>query len=326
MVLVVLIVVASCVPLVLLLVRNTPPWRGDILLHPINYRDFDLSGVVVDQDGAAVRDVDMYVHRTWMSMTLESESDSRVVRVNGAFHVRLPNCAVATLRFEDPRYYPDRREFTQPGTHSNLRIVLQKLGKRTQPANYRCFLRFSIDNSGTVLDFAMQPARSVNHRTRPDVTRSVSDLSNPDLLPKSAMYMLSDLTPDGRLDTMEYRKAPPSTGHPPVPYPKRLVLVNTDPQGGFIRFTPQPDRRTEYQMFKAPATGYEPRLVLGTADLGRPTHAGQGHTWFYFKIAGKYGRGNIGSATVSKDGRTVELEVTLLLQPDGTDNLEFYDH
>jgi len=318
-----LILLALCGPVVFLIIHNMPPWRGDIIFYRINYGDFRLSGVVVDQDGVPVRDVDMYVKRTWIrNLGLKSESDSRVVRVSGPFDVTVRNCSQATLGFEDVRYYLDDYTFNQPGTHSHLRIVLQKRGTRTRPANYRCFLRFSIDNSGNAVDFALQPQRPFDYETRTDVTRSVSDSSNPSLLPRLGMYMLSDLTADGRLATVDW----PRTPHPPVPYPKRLVLMCTDPEGGFIRFTPQPDRRIEHQMFKAPSNGYEPKLVLETNDLGRPSSSHRSTTWFYFKVAGKYGRGNIGSAIVSPDGQTVELEVTLLLQPDGTDNLEFYDH
>jgi hypothetical protein len=320
-----LVLLALCVPVVVLIIHNMPPWRGDIIFYRINYGDFRLSGVVVDQDDVPVYDLDMYVIRSWVrNLGLTSDGDNRTVRVNGAFDVSLRNCSVATLLFEDPRYYYDRRAFTQPGVHSNLRIVLQKLGKRTTPADYRCLLRFSADNSGNAVDFAMQPGRWFEYKTRTDITRSVSDLSNPSLLPRLGMYMLGDVTADGRLATIG-RAISPRPAYTLVPCPKRLVLVNTDPEGGFIRFTPQPDRRAQYQMFQAPTTGYEPRLILDTNDVGHPDDGGHGFTWFYFKIAGKYGRGDIGLAKVSADGRTVELDVTLLVQPDGTNNLEFVE-
>jgi len=100
--------------------------------------------------------------------------------------------------------------------------------------------------------------------------------------------------------------------------PVELALDFGLADGGARPYTPR-DRhvhRLAVEMRQAPASGYAPLLPLDPESTRRQ--------YFFVKLGDRYGRGSVTPAVVARTsaGRRIEVHVTLLVNPDGTRNLE----
>lgn len=134
--------------------------------------------------------------------------------------------------------------------------------------------------------------------------------------------------------------------------PTELRLVVSDPQGGFVRheFKPgheiRPDRPWTRDMKEAPQEGYVRELLLNSetikklfADPDEPQPV-----YFYIKAFGKYGKGQLSNLRIMLkeaqqkyvngqlepihyllDEAGLAAQILILIQPDGSRNLEGYE-
>lgn len=319
------------VPTVFLLSRYSTPiatWISYGLRTDLeNYKDFRISGVIVDDRGVALDDVVMGVYSSRkVKMGFESDVQSEHTTIDRTFHVEISNRHSVQLTFTKVGYYSDGRTFQGGGVHRNQRFVLRKKGAVTRPTRFRATLTFSANGSGTALDFDGRPTppRQEGNAYLYPCTRPIQQLDDVRLLPRNSLYILAETGPDGTIKTeeREWPSDAPAVGRVDL-YPVRLTLRTGDPDGGLVLFSPKLGEPERFQMFAAPMEGCQPELTIRYHELQTPGVVSGSPNWFYVHSGGKFGRGYFRSATVSPDRKAVQLHVVVLMQSDGTRNLEF---
>jgi len=105
-----------------------------LLVRAMAYRDFHMSGVIVDESGAAIQDVtiDVVTSRR-IKMGTDSDTASRYIKANGTFDLDLDNYSSVYLHFIKKGFKVKTLGFTEGGSHKNLRVVMRTA--TTQPGN-----------------------------------------------------------------------------------------------------------------------------------------------------------------------------------------------
>ncbi len=301
--------------------------------------NFRLGGIVVDEDARPCSDVTVEVSKEASSLTKQgwpiSERFTGVAQVAGSFLLRIDDAQRVTLGFHKPGYYEVRSvEFsvpepteasyweivllgkkmpTQEVEHRNLRIVMEKQGKLTLLTSGGGTLEFRRDGTGDVLKMGVNADGHWFMRGTRDADISIRP---PKHLPEKCVYVVPKTDDQGRiiltkLSALQSRRAKQANGGPDdesqyVYAPTAVRLVVSDPQGGFVRYEPQPgreirpDRPWSRDMKEAPKEGYVHELLLDGetveklyADPDEPQPA-----YFYIKAFGKYGKGQLSNLRI----------------------------
>jgi hypothetical protein len=290
-----------------------------------------LSGVVVDEQGAALQGVVLQIEKAKLNNTRTDvlvETETRTV--NGLFNVDLSGYFSISLKFEKDGYSSQTVSLSIPfpehlflnalqgeeiGTltarQENLRIVLKSAANVTELNEYNEVLEFATTGEAVVIDFDRP------HHPRSSVI-GLDNVFDPAQLPSNSVYVVAELS-GGQIATVA--KPRPDSDIVDI-VPSRLTLRMSDPAAGFIRFTPpDPNQDAFGQMGSAPESGYANTLVVQADDFIDGGFGG-GVTFFFKTGAGKFGKGKTRWVNVNADRSVVELAITFSVQPDGSRNTQ----
>lgn len=290
----------------------------------LTYARFHLQGAITDEHGQPLDGVHLTVDGgRWKEMGTSTEYETTRYQVDNRFDIRTNAYSSITLYVGKPGYYSESLSFRAPvdGTtqQKTIHIVLQKQGLLTPLTVYETSLSFSSDGTGTVFDFDDPPKAPWG---RAPATQRFHDPDTPAGQRPHGMYMTVAVDATGQIALVN--RSDPKHQMGQFPNPKGVTLHLTDSNGGFVLVRLQAGRRHNRQMTQAPEAGYAPVLHLSDDDLPL-SYSNEWPAAFYFKVDGKYGRGRIGNARLSADGRSVELLLNLVIQLDGSRNLEMLD-
>lgn len=309
---------------------------------------FDISGTIVDEDGQSINDVRLVYsfssHQGWDSTRFVKKGNEVV---DGSFHFRGGPSMIASGAARKNGYYDESFSISGPTIQSldheilqgkaiqryvvnidDLTLVMVKQGRRTwlKRTAKDAGLVYRTDGSGTILDYARLGLRESNTRVVTDV---VTEMINAD--PASMCIVVDHKYIDQNRElkpfaqkSLDYKGVRQADGTWHMPPEVRLII--SDNEGGFIPFDYDPHMyevsggrklwdRVGLQMRLAPEDGYRKEWVLTPELLKNPP-------FFYCRMNGTYGRGRIMAIEMSTDGRGVTLTVEIMIQPDGSRNLE----
>lgn len=316
------------------------------------------------------------------------ERATGAVDVTGSFLLRIADARRIQLGFHKPGYYEVRSvEFALPELtgarywevgltgkklppqqieRRDLRIVMERQGKLTRLTPGGGTLEFRHDGTGDVVEMGLNAG---GHWFMQGTRRTDMSIRPPKHLPEKCLYIVPKTDEKGRivlmkLSALQSRRAkeanrggPKLVGSVPddetqyVYAPTEVRLVVSDPQGGFIRYEPKPDREIRpdrpwtRDMKEAPQEGYIHELVLDSEAIKKlfanPDEPQP--VYFYIEAFGKYGKGQLDLRIILResprkyvngqlepiryllDEAGVAAQVQVLVQPDGSRNLEGYE-
>ena len=323
--------------------------------------DFRIAGVVVDDQGKPLSDVDVDVSKSWGYMfgwgCEWNERFAGNVRVSRVFNLRVGDARDVSLVFHKPGYHIARQSFRAPEPPNllapeilankktplafvekrDLRVVLDKQGTLTQLTRCCGGVGYSAGGAAELMELDWREAASAQSMRDvyvKDVT--VADVRRVESLPEHCVYVVPKTNSNGRIAlTVAYTAPRPQSAHAGelpsesqrrVYAPVELRLVVTDPKGGFIPYEPKPGR--EYRdMKEAPRDGYQREFVLDSNAVKKlfANTIQANPFFFYFKAYGKYGKGQLGSLVTLDDGSRCSGTIVLLMQRDGSRHLEWLE-
>ncbi len=319
--------------------------RGVKLLQRTAHGRFVLTGEVVDQSGARLKDVKLNVVMTTLvgwGWETKDTGRSEVVR-DGRFQIDVRPYNAVTLYFEKEGYYPEKRFFDFDAAHpaeieqaimrgedvqvkegvvrhENIRVLMEKIGNITKLIRYKGPLEYVSSYGGrtaevAVIDFADPPLPDYKLKHVPAATAAES-------LPASCIYTLADTDGEGRVLTDD--RVSGQYGQHKHQIPKRVRVIMCDPDGGFVEYVPKEKTFARRFMKQAPAEGYQRELIVDVdkvMDRIKTVEGTYNGIYFYFKAGGKYGKGVISSSTVDTSNR-LRIGGKYELQPDGSRNVD----
>jgi len=313
--------------------------------------DFDVSGMVVDEEGRPLKDVTiLYGFRTRTGWE-QFKKDGGQKQVDGEFSITGGKWETLNITVRKEGYYDESLSFSGPpaeqmldsilkGDKPNTRkvkvddlvVTLVKQGEMTYLREYgrevavHEFVEgfgngkhtiYRADGSGVAINLSDDGSR---RDWKPEDTwTDVPNLNDLRPAPPLLVYVQADVE-DGMIpnNSIQDIHAYGESGGPRR-LPKHLLLRITDPEGGFIHFPVEDRKAFIYDRFnrgmrQAPETGYEPTLAI-YPDRQIPVY-------FFIKAGNRYGKGVLHNVRVAEDGSRVDCEVKLYIQPDGSRNLE----
>lgn len=315
--------------------------------------DFHLSGKVIDENGQPLNDVKIEVAKsTFRFPYVEVPPNEETIIVNGSFNLNAENVHAIHLIFSKQGYYNEKRDFLLRRTpeedekyragavihpklnKEDINIILESRAGAVDLIRYNEVIEFADQGNGV----AMNLNRS--HSTHASLLPFKQ--INIELLLTNTLYFTADRSADGKIVTQPKRR---KSSEIIDSIATNVTLVLNSPGGGFVPFTPNPQIETPNaqiesgearakppfrQMKQAPEGGYTRTLTLNQEFLDRrlaSTGSEFDSLFFYFKTTNKYGKGKIGFVEFQvKNGETkIRLRVNLLIQPDGSRNLNSID-
>ncbi|VAX39249.1 hypothetical protein MNBD_PLANCTO02-911 [hydrothermal vent metagenome] len=295
-------------------------------LNVIRKREqYSISGVVTNERGTAISDVDMTIKITYTSKLYPKGTPDKKFTLklpNGKFNFRVkPGAGELEMRFTKKGYYPPRmgysgrieishlgnpkleqQEQQQRTTMAlrnkippivflkrhNIKIVLDKKGSRAKLTSYDGRLTYKTDDSGTVMDFSKP--KSKTHK----IIREVKNVKEEKLLPKHCVVFTAIPNKAGTFEALfpsaVFKGVPKNIYNNPV-IEYRLKINDPDPTAGFWMIDPKKEGKyhQDNRISEAPQSGYVRELVFGSKQEYQMGY-------FYIKINGKYGKGHIGKS------------------------------
>ncbi len=310
-----------------------------------------VSGVVVDDQGVPVSDVEVETSSlssyVWGWGKEWQDTLSGKATVSGAFALRVNDAGLVTMDFRKPGYYPVRQWFfapeiqniSSPEILSNKKIPPKLVEKRN--------LRIVMEKQGKMT------------RLKDDIGPSVHvSETPPDPLPEKSLYIVPKTDEKGhialaKVSALKARRARevrdgvgphiaalrvPDDESQYVYVPTEIRLIVSDPQGGFARYEPspdreiRPDRRWFRDMKEAPQEGYSRELIFDGKAIKKlfADHPDEAQpAFFYIKADGKYGKARFTLCPIridkAPDERRLVAGIEILTQPDGSRHLEGYE-
>lgn len=293
--------------------------------------DFKLKGNVVDEQGNPLTGVTVKI------TTYSPDCSSKTSEIDGLFDFDLNGFRIVILDFlkegyyhEILQFYPeDVKELAEKITKreqiggrfvnaETLRVTMerQKQQVETGCSSITMGLTYNANGKGRVIEWRYKPLQPPYYSS----CEYVENVTIPQLLPENCMYIIADTDEDGKIATVDGLWETPSRTFLERKYPKRVRLIMNG-KGGFIPFVPEKNKPLWRQMNLAPKNGYRKEIII-TAD--NFIEAGECAAAFcYIKTPKGFGRLYIQSSF--SDGNTVGVGVILLLQPNGSRNLNFKD-
>jgi hypothetical protein len=278
-----------------------------------------VEGEVVDDLGQALGnvtvDVDRHIASGWEGKSVRGRET-----VNGRFRFSFDGNSSVVLMFRrngyhweelDFRFMPSGSEAT-PGyrtrTFSDVHVVLPRIGKLAALHDYSAWLKYPAAGEATVWDIAKVGAE----RRVSESVQMALDGTRP---PQSVVY--AAIVPAG--NTMQ---ALTVKGYVFRPAGSAFRVGLSDGLGGGLCMAPPVAPGNRYPMrglLEAPEAGYVPFIDLSDQQI-LDSRKGQQY-YFYFKLNGFYGKGQIVMILFHPD-RGLEVRMTFRLQPDGSRNVE----
>lgn len=193
-----------------------------------------------------------------------------------------------------------------------LRIVLEKHGNLTQLQHIRGPLVETSDGQRTTMDLAVKSQRAHEQPATASTT-----------LPSTTLTMSVARDEQGQFSLMTVQKSGIFEFYAPTSATLTMSAPE-DSDSGFILYKPKVWQRAYREMKEAPETGYQ-REIKFSEELCRALYTNDTENsdlYFFIKSGSFYGKGGVAGFTVSKDKKTVKMNIGVLLQPDGSRNLE----
>jgi hypothetical protein len=274
-------------------------------------------GRILDEHGDPLRGVVVSVQEA-MHAVWGKEAAPKLSRLVVAEQFDLVSSASAvTLHFSKQGYYGEsftfRRERGQRADQA-VDVVLKRKRNPVTLQRVQQQLRFRAPNEYSFLsrrrpEEAAAPSQDVSYR--------MHTLFGPDPVGTHGLRIWAEC--DGNAISIAVSESTDPGSRFRVPTDVRLRM--THEADGFARPNLSATSIPRREMFEAPVTGYVPELALSPDELYVLVTGGHG-PYFFFRIDGLYGRGRVGLMGLLDDGKTVELSLSLLVQPDGSRNLE----
>jgi hypothetical protein len=287
---------------------------------------FILSGAIVDENGQSMNGVTVEMERTPpLAAFVETKPVMETQIVNGTFRFDVRANKVITLTFKREGYYVEQLRFEFPKSSltadqltgkkeiqeqslikENIRVVMEMTGPLTHLSRYHEALDYNAAGAGVVIDLDRP------HHLHKSL-RSVGNIHDASQLPPYCVYMIADKDAEGKI-AVARKPRPDSQVADVVPQRVRLLINGAD--AGFVKYTPNPNKRMTRQMKMAPDGGYQREVVITGDDFAE---GGQrGGALFYFRTKDKYGKGGTGWVKVAPDRTSLEMAVVLSVQPNGS--------
>ncbi|MEX0715901.1 MAG: hypothetical protein WD066_04905 [Planctomycetaceae bacterium] len=322
--------------------------RGAVLAQVIYARQncllnnrFDVEGAVVDQDGDPVPDVRMTVSRGILRIDPEfgplvGTEKETVMLPDGRFRFIVEGGSRVGMRFADkPGYYPanakvdvsmseeerDRlgdaasegtlplEKGRVPLVRHGLRVVMHRIKRPTTLDSYFGTIRYSADGTGGAFVIGDSP-----NAVRLKAQVPVADFRRPDELPDRSLFLIPEVDEDGTIP--QFLKRPNDDLADMYPKTFRLLLKDVDESSGLRLIDPRIEAPRDNDWGReAPADGYSREIVFDQETLTVSRN-------FFIQLDGRFGRGTFGRFRFKDEGRTIEADFGILLQPDGSRNLD----
>lgn len=288
---------------------NVPPTQEQIARYMqaitnLFVGDIAVGGTVKDSSGNLVDDVVASVEVAYMD-----RQESTNIAIAGQFQLAWSNCTSVSMRFQKEGYSYAKREFSiinDPSdpessgsviNETNVVVVLYDATAATELVGYEGFVHFRDGASPQwqVVDISKDPDACLV------VSSNVTTVNSMD----AATYIHCTTNQQG---VILFDGGNPVDAH-----------LNTSSTNGFVLFQNNTDEPPFRAMSEAPETGYTNSIPL--------TFPGQ-DVYFYFRLAGGYGKGRLGIPFVDSETECSKLRayLELFLQTNGTRNIHsIYD-
>jgi hypothetical protein len=289
------------------------PWKSQATLH--------VRGSVTDERGEPLRGVIVSVREVHEDPTgSRAKTEERSVVVAEQLDLTFPRAASVTLHLYKPGYYGESFTFRAARDGPTERAIDVVLKRQRQPVTLQRAgggpqrMRFRAPNAFTLLSVR----RAVGGATpSPNVEVRTHELTGPDPEGFHGIHVWAAC--EGNVVASEVKRNEQTWFEHRVPSDVRLRM--TGEADGFARADVGDRTAARREMFEAPVAGYARELVLSRDELRALVTEGHGPR-FYFRIDGLYGRGHVQFMQLADDGKAIELSLSLLIQPDGSRNLE----
>lgn len=290
------------------------------------FLDMIIGGNIVDGKGQALNNVTVIVEETYAgnkkgerkSMDGSSSWTKKKFQLDEKFEFNFKGVMSVELTFLKDGYYyevfsyassnPIRRDMDfKNGSYYfiNEQVVLKKKGKLTKLNRYE--VRFQIDSNSSFDVWNLKEITPTNNFSQQPVKLKIKSLIE---INYPAIY--------ARI----YNKNEPAIFNKNIKiFPKNKyieLILNDEKNGGLISVNPKgrSNREIERSMIQAPKKGYgtSMKIFKNIFNMG-------GSMYFYFKLKGFYGKGQIYSANYQNEEKFV-FSIIFLLQPDGSRNIE----
>ena len=286
----------------------------------------DVSGTVVDHDGNPLHDVEVNVAETDPFDMMGNLRNRKKKKFDHRFRIKRYEVSSIDCTFIKWGHYSERRSFSfsrEPGVQpnelveSNIVIVLREKPESAPLEKYEGFPRSNISGPTSVLYTRKLPLSDTPLTPEQRKERKRLNLSRPHIFLEPAVDS------NGRLARVPFDKEGIG-GIQTVLREGRMRLSHPDPGDGFFEADlPRLSSLTSVlfrEMTEAPATGYEPQLVIST-------ESSEDERFFYCRIHGEYGKGFVNNLPIIfADDAGVEyvgIKIIIFLNPTGSRDVSF---
>jgi hypothetical protein len=284
-------------------------------------RDFVVIGTIVDQDGNPLDEVDVQLFSS-VSVAFGKSHDVKVAegKVNKEFRYEVSGVHSVSLSFRKSGYYSELDVFVSPEADGE-RQLLAVHGLPLGPAGvYTKALPIVLEkvrefghlvNSGERIEhFADGRRNAVVFDERWNL-KKVEVAAGDDINSLHHGFSITGVPNDQRFESTkvrgqsrDYERTVPKDG---------VELVIHDDHGGIVLHRPKLVRADALRwvldrMPEAPENGYQRRLIVTADELASGVY-------FFFKTAGRYGKGCLTQMEVTADGGSVRCLIVVDIQP-----------
>ncbi len=288
--------------------------------------NFLLEGIVVDEKGKPLKDVQMDITTLYSASFFEEKEWKERKVIDGSFRLKVRNRADVYLEFSKEGYYDERLHFSfdppeggkregRTLVNRNIKVVLERIGELPKLIEFDSALVYYSSRKAIIINFDNLggPGTVIGTRGREKVEDLLFAIEG-GTLPPNSIYILPRIDARGKVIPVidEYNRyfAPPT----------KLVMNN--PEGGFVVVDPKNLKGsgpTLRKMKEAPEEGYVREIMVDDTTLGEKRKI-----FFFFKTGGMYGKGYLSPPylfTSKKEGYLVDMAIHLFLNPTGSRNV-----
>lgn len=278
-----------------------------------------VEGSVVDGGNQPLTKVRVSARRS-IASGLEGRSAEARYAVNGNFALVFEGNRGVSLDFYCEGYHYEHLDFSfvrpradavidgRTHTYRNVRVVMKKIGKLATLHEYSAWLKHPAKGDATVWDIAKVGAES---RVSESAQVALDGTQPPQGVVYAAIVPAGNTMPALLLGDCVFK-----------PAGSAFRVGVSDGLGGGLCLAPPVPPESRFPMrglLEAPEAGYVPFIDLSDQQI-LDSRKGQQY-YFYFKLNGFYGKGQIVMILFHPD-RGLEVRMTFRLQPDGSRNVE----
>jgi len=289
--------------------------------------NYDLEGIITDKDGIELDGIKLEIEKCISVGFDQNEEKKEKKLVDKKFVVKENGYSSIRLNFGKEGYYEEILTFISRENNDNLlvnkniKVILQKRGEQAKLVKYKDSLLFSYNGNAKVFSFEIPNKNYI---------KNIKNLEDMKTFSSPCIYVTADKDIEGNIVTEIFDED--------CFMPKMTKLTINQPDAGFIIHNPNNSfQGFEREMLLAPEAGYQKEILIDFAALKNFKYGKK--IFFWFKVKDKYGKGYVnsidyrdveensvfrkGNDNINNRGKgQVRVNVNLLLNPDGTRNLE----